>query len=172
MHCTLATTAPPCLCQSLIVLTGMSQQVIWLDVDNIPLRDPSFLFDAQQYKDTGALFWQDYWANSMAPQVSSCIGDAGVQGGCCMHGVAASTGAARVFLIFTGRRAACMFALQWVVKWLAASAPWQSACQRGGDALLLLGVCSAICDMLLCAMHPTGRANAGGAQGEVVPRQL
>lgn len=36
------------------------EEVLWLDSDNIPLRDPSYLFDAEPYASTGALFWKDY----------------------------------------------------------------------------------------------------------------
>jgi hypothetical protein len=35
------------------------EEVLFLDADNIPLRDPSFLFDASQYKYTGSIFWPD-----------------------------------------------------------------------------------------------------------------
>jgi hypothetical protein len=34
-------------------------EVLLLDADNIPIRDPSFLFDRQEYRETGALFWPD-----------------------------------------------------------------------------------------------------------------
>jgi hypothetical protein len=43
--------------------------MIYLDADNIPLRDPSFLFETREYRETGALLWQDFWSNTMAPQV-------------------------------------------------------------------------------------------------------
>lgn len=36
------------------------EEVLWLDSDNIPLRDPSFLFDTPLYASTGALFWKDF----------------------------------------------------------------------------------------------------------------
>ncbi len=35
-------------------------EVLLLDADNCPVRDPSFLFDAPQYRKTGAAFWPDY----------------------------------------------------------------------------------------------------------------
>lgn len=35
------------------------QEVLLLDADNVPVRDPSFLFDSPQYADNGALFWPD-----------------------------------------------------------------------------------------------------------------
>jgi hypothetical protein len=36
------------------------KDVMLLDADNIPARDPAFLFDTPQYQETGALFWPDY----------------------------------------------------------------------------------------------------------------
>ena len=36
-------------------------QVLWLDSDNVPLRDPRYLFDTVPYQTTGTLFFQDYW---------------------------------------------------------------------------------------------------------------
>jgi Mannosyltransferase putative len=35
------------------------REVLLLDADNIPLRDPEFLFDRSEFRDTGALFWPD-----------------------------------------------------------------------------------------------------------------
>ena len=35
-------------------------EVLLLDADNCPVRDPSFLFAAPEYKKTGAVFWPDY----------------------------------------------------------------------------------------------------------------
>jgi hypothetical protein len=35
------------------------KEVLYLDADNFPLRDPSFLFDSQQYRYHGAVFWPD-----------------------------------------------------------------------------------------------------------------
>ena len=35
------------------------KEVLYLDADNIPYRDPTFLFDDPRYKETGAIFWPD-----------------------------------------------------------------------------------------------------------------
>ncbi|KAF0698271.1 Aste57867_11102 [Aphanomyces stellatus] len=42
-------------------------QVLLLDADNLPVRDPSYLFDEPLFKTHGALFWPDFWqpANSL-----------------------------------------------------------------------------------------------------------
>ena len=34
-------------------------EVLLLDADNVPVRDPSFLFERSEFRDTGALFWPD-----------------------------------------------------------------------------------------------------------------
>src|SRR6056297_644826 len=43
------------------VLHSPFEEVLLLDADNVPVLDPSFLFDTREYQDTGALFWPDYW---------------------------------------------------------------------------------------------------------------
>ena len=35
------------------------REVMWLDSDNFPIRDPSFLFDDPEYRSKGSLFWRD-----------------------------------------------------------------------------------------------------------------
>jgi len=35
------------------------QEVLFLDADNVPVRDPTYLFDSQQYAQTGTVFWPD-----------------------------------------------------------------------------------------------------------------
>jgi hypothetical protein len=37
------------------------REVLLLDADNGPVRDPSFLFGTDEYQRTGAIFWPDYW---------------------------------------------------------------------------------------------------------------
>eukprot|EP00898_Chlorokybus_atmophyticus_P006472 jgi/Chlat1/6826/Chrsp51S06516 len=36
-------------------------EIIYLDSDNFPLRDPTFLFDSPEFKRYGAMFWPDFW---------------------------------------------------------------------------------------------------------------
>lgn len=43
------------------IINSRFQNVLYLDSDNIPARDPTFLFDSVEYKQTGALFWPDFW---------------------------------------------------------------------------------------------------------------
>ncbi|KAF0698617.1 Aste57867_10774 [Aphanomyces stellatus] len=39
-------------------------QVLFLDCDNFPTRDPTYLFDSPAYLETGAVFWPDYWTHA------------------------------------------------------------------------------------------------------------
>ncbi|KAF4134381.1 putative Mannosyltransferase [Phytophthora infestans] len=36
-------------------------RVLFLDADNVPVRDPSFLFNSPEFLETGAIFWPDFW---------------------------------------------------------------------------------------------------------------
>ncbi len=44
-------------------------EVLLLDADNLPVRDPGFLFDCTEYRATGALFWPDIVRLTPANQV-------------------------------------------------------------------------------------------------------
>ncbi|GMF24608.1 unnamed protein product [Phytophthora lilii] len=37
------------------------ERVLFLDADNVPVRDPSFLFESPEFLETGAVFWPDFW---------------------------------------------------------------------------------------------------------------
>ncbi len=41
------------------VMHSRFREVLLLDADNVPVRNPGFLFDRSEYRDTGALFWPD-----------------------------------------------------------------------------------------------------------------
>ncbi|KAL3658731.1 hypothetical protein V7S43_016366 [Phytophthora oleae] len=36
-------------------------RVLFLDADNVPVRDPSFLFTTPEFEANGAVFWPDFW---------------------------------------------------------------------------------------------------------------
>jgi hypothetical protein len=42
------------------ILHSAFEQVLYLDADNVPVADPSRLFDSPQFVDVGAVFWPDY----------------------------------------------------------------------------------------------------------------
>lgn len=37
-------------------------EVLLLDADTLPLKDPTYLFDTREYQKTGAVFFPDYWS--------------------------------------------------------------------------------------------------------------
>jgi hypothetical protein len=41
------------------VMHSRFREVLLLDADNVPIKDPSFLFDRSEFRDTGTLFWPD-----------------------------------------------------------------------------------------------------------------
>ena len=48
--------------------------MLFLDADNVPVRDPTPLFDSAAFKRAGALLWPDYWDSSAAPDVPAVLG--------------------------------------------------------------------------------------------------
>jgi len=49
-------------------------QVLFLDADNMAVRDPTPLFDSAPFAETGALLWPDYWDSSAAPDLPAVLG--------------------------------------------------------------------------------------------------
>lgn len=48
-------------------------QVLFLDADNVPVRDPTYLFDTIAYHESGAIFWPDFGrTHESAPVWHSC----------------------------------------------------------------------------------------------------
>lgn len=43
------------------IVNSAFEELLYLDSDNIPVRDPAFLFDTPNYRRTGAVFWSDTW---------------------------------------------------------------------------------------------------------------
>lgn len=41
------------------ILHSSFKEVLFLDADNVPVRDPSFLFESSEYQATGTIFWPD-----------------------------------------------------------------------------------------------------------------
>ncbi|CAI5740554.1 unnamed protein product [Hyaloperonospora brassicae] len=37
------------------------ERILFLDADNVPSRDPSFLFSSPEFVENGAVFWPDFW---------------------------------------------------------------------------------------------------------------
>jgi ADP-heptose:LPS heptosyltransferase len=51
------------------ILHSPFQEVLFIDADNVPVRDPEFLFDTPQFKRTGAIFWPDYGRQEKADPI-------------------------------------------------------------------------------------------------------
>ncbi|MDZ4847681.1 MAG: hypothetical protein SGI77_00160 [Pirellulaceae bacterium] len=45
--------------KSKAILESRFNEVLLLDADNVPVRDPSYLFDCPEYQEKGAVFWPD-----------------------------------------------------------------------------------------------------------------
>lgn len=44
------------------IINSELDQLLFLDADNIPTRDPTYLFtDSKAFNETGAVFWPDFW---------------------------------------------------------------------------------------------------------------
>ncbi|KAG2777712.1 hypothetical protein JG687_00005031 [Phytophthora cactorum] len=37
------------------------ERLLFLDADNVPVRDPTFLFESPEFRENGAVFWPDFW---------------------------------------------------------------------------------------------------------------
>lgn len=48
----------------LAILHSSFKEVLFLDADNNCVKDPSNLFECEDYKATGTIFWPDYWKTS------------------------------------------------------------------------------------------------------------
>ncbi len=45
--------------KSTAILKSAFREVLLLDADNVPVQDPSYLFDCPEYQESGAVFWPD-----------------------------------------------------------------------------------------------------------------
>lgn len=50
------------------------EQVLFLDADNGPIRDVTYLFDTPQFQEYGAIFWPDYACWTLKPDVWTIFG--------------------------------------------------------------------------------------------------
>ena len=46
------------------ILQSQFEHILWLDGDNIPVRDPEYLFNLPHYTSSAAIFWPDFWTSS------------------------------------------------------------------------------------------------------------
>jgi alpha 1,2-mannosyltransferase len=60
--------------KQLAILASSFQEIMFLDADNLPLRDPSFLFEHPSYTETGLLVWPDFWDSQVSPGTWEALG--------------------------------------------------------------------------------------------------
>lgn len=58
----------------LALLHSDLEDILLLDSDNCPVKDPSFLFDTREFKETGSIFWPDYWQTSLENPIWQVVG--------------------------------------------------------------------------------------------------
>lgn len=60
--------------KAVVLAVSTFREVLFLDADNVPVVDPTTLFDSQEFQRTGALFWRDFWDASWAPDAPAVLG--------------------------------------------------------------------------------------------------
>jgi len=58
----------------LALLHSDLEDILLLDSDNCPVKDPSFLFETKEFQETGSLFWPDYWQTSLENPIWQVVG--------------------------------------------------------------------------------------------------
>ena len=57
----------------LAIINSGFEEVLFLDADNNCVTDPSDLFTSEEYLETGALFWPDYWKTDKTNPIWSIV---------------------------------------------------------------------------------------------------
>ena len=57
----------PYLLKQLAMLSSSCEECLFLDADNVPVRNPTFLFEDASYREGGMLLWPDLWHNHRGP---------------------------------------------------------------------------------------------------------
>lgn len=60
--------------KAIVVLLSSFKEVLMIDADQVPVIDPTLLFDDPGFAETGALLWPDFWAASWAPDAPLILG--------------------------------------------------------------------------------------------------
>ncbi len=56
------------------ILLSSFEQILFLDGDNVPVRNPDGVFDSKSFKDTGVVLWTDYWRHTGSPVLPYVLG--------------------------------------------------------------------------------------------------
>lgn len=58
----------------LAIINSSFKEVLFLDADNICVKNPEYLFSLDSYKEFGSIFWPDYFRTSKSNSIWSIIG--------------------------------------------------------------------------------------------------
>ncbi|SJN49779.1 hypothetical protein [Sphingobacterium sp. JB170] len=58
----------------LAILNSSFKEVLFLDADNICVKDPNYLFESVEYRVHGALFWPDFWKTGKSNSIWKITG--------------------------------------------------------------------------------------------------
>jgi alpha 1,2-mannosyltransferase len=61
------------LMKPLSILYSSFKEVLFLDADNMCVKNPSYLFEDKNYKKYGCLFWPDYWETAKSNPIWSIL---------------------------------------------------------------------------------------------------
>ncbi|KAK8914862.1 hypothetical protein H634G_02077 [Metarhizium anisopliae BRIP 53293] len=56
------------------MLYSTFEDILFIDADSIPIKNPDFLFDSAVYKNYGVILWPDYWKHTGSPLLPYLIG--------------------------------------------------------------------------------------------------
>ena len=56
------------------MLFSSFREILFLDADDMPVRNPDSVFEAQHYKDKGVILWPDYWKHTGTPWLPYILG--------------------------------------------------------------------------------------------------
>jgi len=57
-----------------VMLFSSFEEFIFLDADDMPIRNPDVVFDSEVYHEHGAILWPDYWKHTGSPWLPYVIG--------------------------------------------------------------------------------------------------
>lgn len=58
----------------LAILASRFQEVLLIDADNIPLKNPACLFEMEAYRENGNYFWSDFWRGTYDTALYTTLG--------------------------------------------------------------------------------------------------
>lgn len=60
--------------KNLAFLVSKFEKILFLDADNVPMRDPTALFKSKVFTDNGLVIWPDAWARTTSPKFYDIAG--------------------------------------------------------------------------------------------------